>query len=120
MKNNNILISTLLLIIWCSPYAIAQNDDLKKYEQRIRDRVAFFEYLLNTLGNKKTTDDEREIIVNQSFSKIFLDAEVQVEDDLDEGRDAVIYKEIQAYLKDVDTTLRRSPLMMQMGVLSLR
>ena len=102
MKNNNILICAWLLIFCISPCAIAQKKDLKKYEQRIRDRVAFFEYLLNTLGNKKTSDDEREIIVSESYSKIFLDAEVQVEDDLDERRDVVIYKEIQAYLKDVD------------------
>ena len=102
MKNNNILICTLLLSFWCFTDTLAQKGNLKKHEQRIRDRVAFFEYLLNTLGSKKTTDDEREIIVNESFSKIFLDNEVQVEDDLDEGRDVVIYKEIQAYLKDVD------------------
>ncbi len=45
---------------------------------------------------------DKDVLVTQSYTKIFRDPKVQVEDDLDEGRKTITNKDVQAYLKDVD------------------
>jgi len=42
------------------------------------------------------------VLITQSYSKVFKDDKVQVEDDLDEERKVVTNKNVVAYLKDVD------------------
>ncbi|WP_185152707.1 leucine-rich repeat domain-containing protein [Fulvivirga aurantia] len=79
-----------------------QEGELESYHDDVRQMVSFFEYMLNTLGSKKTSARDKDVIITQSFEKIFRDPEVQVEDDLDENRDVITNKDVSAYLKDVD------------------
>jgi Leucine-rich repeat (LRR) protein len=73
-----------------------------KHEKNVRDMIKFLEYMLNTLGDEKTAAQDKEILVTQSYSKIFRDGKVQVEDDLVEKRNVITNKDVTAYLKDVD------------------
>lgn len=75
---------------------------LKKYDQPVRDLVGFLQYILNTVGDRNTSTRDKEVIINESYRKIFRDEEVQVEDDLLADRLVSINKDVQAYLKDVD------------------
>ncbi|HEY8933875.1 MAG TPA: leucine-rich repeat domain-containing protein, partial [Cyclobacteriaceae bacterium] len=75
-------------------------------EKRVRDIVAFFQYLLNTLGNSTTSARDKEVLVKESYSKIFRDSKVQIEDDLDEERVVITNKDVVPYLKDVDFFFR--------------
>jgi hypothetical protein len=76
--------------------------NIENYREQIRRLVGFLEFSLNTLGSPETSTKEKEIIINESYAKAFLNEKVQVEDDLDENREILTYKDIQAYLKDVD------------------
>ena len=99
---------TFLLISLLAGYgATAQTtklteDDLKVYEQKSRDLVAFLQFMLNTVGDKATSARDKEVIISESYLKIFRDAQVQVEDDLLANRDVPINKDVTAYFKDVD------------------
>ena len=77
-------------------------EDLDKYRQSALDIVSFLEGTLNFLGDTRSMIREKEVIVNESYSKIFLSSKVQIEDDLDEKRNVPLYKDVQSYLKDVD------------------
>ena len=80
-------------------------EDLQKvdnYREQIRRLVGFLEFSLNTLGSSETSTREKEVIINESYLKAFMNEKVQVEDDLDENREIFTYKDVQAYLKDVD------------------
>jgi hypothetical protein len=79
-----------------APANKSQNDE------KVRDLVAFFQLLLNTLGSNSTSARDKDIVITESYTKIFRDAKVQVEDDLDENRSVITNKDIVAYLKDVD------------------
>jgi Leucine-rich repeat (LRR) protein len=78
------------------------SEDLDKYRQNSLDLVSFLEGTLNFLGDPHSMIREKEVIVNDSYSKIFLSSKVQIEDDLDEKRNVPLYKDVQSYLKDVD------------------
>lgn len=71
-------------------------------EEKVRDLVAFFQLLLNTLGSSSSSARDKDIIITESYSKIFRDAKVQVEDDLAGTRSTITNKDVVAYLKDVD------------------
>jgi Leucine-rich repeat (LRR) protein len=71
-------------------------------EKKVRDIVAFLEYMLNTLGSSGTPTRDKEVLITESYAKIFRDSKVQIEDDLDEERVVVTNKDIVAYLKDVN------------------
>jgi hypothetical protein len=71
-------------------------------EKKVRDIVAFLEYMLNTLGSSGTSTRDKEVLVTESYEKIFRDSKVQIEDDLDAERKVITNKDIVAYLKDVD------------------
>src|SRR5258705_13910243 len=58
-------------------------------EEKVREIVKFLEYLLNTLGSEGTPTRDKDVIVTESFLKIFRDAKAQIEDDLDEKRDVI-------------------------------
>lgn len=64
--------------------------------------IAFLEYMLNTLGSSGTPVRDKEVLITQSYAKIFRDAKVQVEDDLDAERRVITNKDVVAYLKDVN------------------
>jgi hypothetical protein len=76
-----------------------QSTDLRKQAE---DLLRFFEETLNQIGSSETPVFEKQIMINESYLKIFVDDKVQVEDDLDENRLIYTYKGIQAYLQDVD------------------
>lgn len=71
-------------------------------DEKVRDLVAFLQLLLNTLGSNTTSARDKEVVINESYAKIFRDDKVQVEDDLDENRSVITNKDVVAYLKDVD------------------
>lgn len=98
---------TFISLIFISPVLFAQQSELsteevEEYKEQSRQMVSFLQYMLNTLGSAKTTTQEKETIINQSYSKAFIDADVQIEDDLDEERVVITNKNVQAYLKDID------------------
>lgn len=70
-------------------------------ETRVKGMVAFLAFLLNTLGSSNTSPRDKDVVITESYSKIFRDAKVQVEDDLDEERGVITNKDVVAYLKDV-------------------
>lgn len=76
--------------------------DNSKDNEKIKDIVSFFQFVLNTLGSSTTSSRDKDVLITQSYSKIFRDEKVQVEDDLDEKRETITNKDIVAYLKDVD------------------
>lgn len=87
----------------------AQNDTVsaaepavEEFKTRALELIEYLEGTLNFIGDPKTPVSEKEIIINDSYLKIFRDEEVQIEDDLDEAREVILQKDVQAYLKDVD------------------
>jgi Leucine-rich repeat (LRR) protein len=71
-------------------------------EKRVRDIVSFLQFVLNTLGSQETSARDKEVVITESYSKIFRDGKVQIEDDLDATRNVITNKDVTAYLKDVD------------------
>ena len=71
-------------------------------EEKVKDLVAFLQLLLNTLGSNTTSARDKEVVITESYAKIFRDDKVQVEDDLAEARSVITNKDVVAYLKDVD------------------
>ncbi len=55
-------------------------------EDKVRDLVAFLELLLNTLGSSTSTPRDKDVIITESYKKVFRDSKVQVEDDPAPGR----------------------------------
>ena len=104
MRPSKWRICSLLIFILLASVANAQQSkpDAKKHEQKVRDMIAFLEYVLNTIGNGTTSARDKDVLINESYTKIFRDAKVQVEDDLIEKRNVITNKDVQAYLKDVD------------------
>lgn len=76
-------------------------DEIKAYQDQCRQMVNYLQGTLNFLGNPENPSSEKEIILNNSYLKIFKNDKVQIEDDLDEHRDVPLNKDVQAYLKDV-------------------
>lgn len=97
-------VAVVLLIALVNPFGMAQETrpDPAKHEQKVRDMVAFLEYVLNTLGSRETSARDKDVLIRESYTKIFRDSKVQIEDDLDDERKVITNKDVQAYLKDVD------------------
>src|SRR5687768_13433626 len=103
MRQSKLWIVAVFFLFVLSSEARAQAKvDTKKHEQKVRDMVAFLEYVLNTLGNGTTSARDKDVLITESYTKIFRDAKVQIEDDLVEKRNVITNKDVQAYLKDVD------------------
>ena len=77
-------------------------DEVAKYETDVKSLLAYLEETMNFIGDSATTAFEKEIVFTESWSKIFIDDKVQIEDDLDVNRKTPINKDVQAYLKDID------------------
>ncbi|MEZ4775653.1 MAG: leucine-rich repeat domain-containing protein [Bacteroidia bacterium] len=75
---------------------------IAEYKQQVRQLISFLQFTFNAIGDSSASAREKEIIISQSYLKIFRDPEVQIEDDLAEYRSTVTNKDIQAYLKDID------------------
>jgi Leucine-rich repeat (LRR) protein len=79
-----------------------EKQEIESYQSKAEDQVRFLEYLLNTLGSKDASHRDKDVIIRESYLKIFRDSKVQIEDDLTENRNVLINKDVTAYLKDVD------------------
>jgi Leucine-rich repeat (LRR) protein len=104
----------ILLITVCSHTAFTQQaserfseEEIGEFKAEIGNLVSFLEYSFNMLGDPGTTARDKDVIINQSYAKVFLSQEVQVEDDLDDTRETLINKDVQAYLKDIDFFFRQ-------------
>ena len=99
-------IITFSLILFCMTIgAYAQKlskEEVARYETEINAMVTYLEETLNFIGDSATSAQEKGIVFTESWSKIFIDDKVQVEDDLDVNRNTPINKDVQAYLKDID------------------
>ncbi|MBE0647074.1 MAG: hypothetical protein IH596_04740 [Bacteroidales bacterium] len=83
-------------------------EEMEVYRQQANQIVKFLESTLNFLGDPQNTVKEKETIINESYKKFFWDNEVQIEDDLDTKRLVPLYKDVQAYLTDVDFFFKRA------------
>ncbi len=103
-------LSYLLCLIGWLPEVSAQSQptaelspaQVEEYQAQAGQLVSFLQYMMNVLGDPSATTQDKETIIRQSYLKAFRDAEVQIEDDLDENRTVVTNKNVQAYLKDID------------------
>lgn len=77
-------------------------EELATYETEITKMVNYLQETLNFIGDPEQTTQEKEIVFSQSYTKIFQDDKVQIEDDLDTQRNANLTKDVQAYLRDID------------------
>ncbi|MBN3035391.1 MAG: leucine-rich repeat domain-containing protein [Bacteroidales bacterium] len=75
--------------------------EVEAYKAQSGRLVEYLEGTLNFLGDPDEVNKEKQIVIEESYLKIFRDEKVQIEDDLDEGRDVPLYKDVQAYLKDI-------------------
>src|SRR5690606_13632804 len=102
MRSAGRWIAMLVMVFVAATDTWAQRPDPAEHEQKVRDIVAFLQYVLNTIGSKETSAREKDVLIRESYTKIFRDSKVQVEDDLDEDRSVITNKDVQAYLKDVN------------------
>ncbi len=105
MIRNRVLLPVIMLCVSICTFSQTETpaDTLPDPEkQQAMAMVEAVEYYFNLLGSKRTKTREKETIINESYKKLFLDDRVQVEDDLQEDRSTQIFKDIQAYLKDID------------------
>lgn len=79
-----------------------QSAEIENYKEQAKRLIGFLEFALNTLGDKDVPVRDKEVIINESYLKAFMNSDVQVEDDLDLNRAVITNKDVQAYLKDVD------------------
>jgi hypothetical protein len=105
--NNKTMVRKLLtafLMLNLFVHAGFGQEDIDSDERReeARQLVSFYYFSLNVLGDPGAAVSEKETIIQQSYQKIFKSPEVQIEDDLDTARQVVLYKDVQAYLKDVE------------------
>src|SRR5690606_21795578 len=57
-------------------------EEIKELSQKVEDQVRFLEYFLNTVGSGETSARDKDVIIRESYKKIFRDGQVQIEDDL--------------------------------------
>ena len=77
-------------------------EQVTEFSAKVEDQVRFLEYLLNTVGSEETSPRDKDVIIRESYLKIFRDEKVQVEDDLLLDRKVVTNKDVTAYLKDIE------------------
>nr|NQU91090.1 hypothetical protein [Bacteroidota bacterium] len=77
-------------------------DEIEQYRKQAQQLVSFLEFTFNTIGDREVSVNEKDIIINESYAKIFDNEKVQIEDDLDENRQVPINKNVQGYMKDID------------------
>ncbi len=82
-------------------------DQIENYRQQATSLIKFFESTLNFLGSKLNPVKEKQVVVTESYLKFCWDPEVQVEDDLDANRLVPLFKDMPAYLSDVDFFFKR-------------
>lgn len=81
----------------------AENSILEeKQKNAVKELVAYLEFIQNTIGDSSTARQEKNIIIKESYLKLFQNDKVQIEDDLDPEREYIIHKNVQGYLLDID------------------
>lgn len=80
--------------------------EIKELSTQAEDQIRFLEYFLNTLGSEETPARDKDVIIRESYKKIFRDEKVQVEDDLLLDRKVITNKDITAYMKDIEFFFR--------------
>ena len=83
-------------------------EQIEGFRQQSIQIIKFLEGTMNFLADKGNPVKEKQVIINESYEKIFWDSKVQIEDDLDEKRLVTLYKDVQAYLSDVDFFFKRA------------
>lgn len=96
-----LLISFTTLTVHAQTEADTVAVDSTQYDE-VKSLLSFYKYMLNTVGSSRTSTRDKEVIINESFKKAFLDKKVQIEDDLIEDRKVITNKDVNAYLRDVD------------------
>ncbi|MFD2200624.1 leucine-rich repeat domain-containing protein [Shivajiella indica] len=108
MIRNSIFLSLFLFFLGLNRISYGQDmagyskQEIKDLSTKVEDQIQFLEYFLNTLGSHETPNRDKDVIIRESYQKIFRDGKVQVEDDLLLDRKVITNKDITAYLKDVD------------------
>ena len=98
-----VTLSLILFSLTAGTYAQKlSKEEVARYDNEIRTMVNYLEETLNFIGDSTTSAQEKGIVFTESWSKIFIDDKVQIEDDLDVNRKTPINKDVQAYLKDID------------------
>lgn len=92
---------TIILLLFFSISSYSQETDTTQYAE-VRNLVAFYEYMLNTVGSSKSYTRDKEVVIRESYKKIFKNNDVQIEDDLLDDRTVITNKDVTAYLRDVD------------------
>lgn len=77
-------------------------EEIADFSAKVEDQIRFLEYLFNTIGSSETPARDKDVIIRESYLKIFRDGEVQVEDDLLFDRKVVTNKNVTAYMKDIE------------------
>jgi Leucine-rich repeat (LRR) protein len=76
-------------------------NQIESYKEQCKSMVNFLVGTFNFLGDSSQVMSEKEIIINESYSKIFKNSQVQIEDDLVPNRIVPLRKNVQAYLQDI-------------------
>jgi Leucine-rich repeat (LRR) protein len=101
-KRASILLVLLMTFVCNLQAQKSQKKEESPEHDKVKNMISFLEFMLNTLGSSKTSARDKEVLVTESYSKIFRDSKVQIEDDLAAKRDVITNKDVPAYLKDVD------------------
>ena len=96
-----ILLSFLMGNILCAQQRLS-SQEIETYKKEVGQLISFLEYSLNTIGSAQSSKRQKNIIITQSYKKIFRDSEVQIEDDLAPYRSTVTNKDVESYLQDID------------------
>jgi Leucine-rich repeat (LRR) protein len=91
-----------LLLSVSGVFAVSAQEADDPNIEKVQGLVSYYRFMLNTVGGQRASMTEKETIINSSFDKVFRDPEVQIEDDLSLDRSAIVNKNVQAYLRDVD------------------
>ncbi len=77
-------------------------EEIADFKTQGKELISYLQFTLNSIGDTELSPKEKDIIISESYLKMFRDDKVQIEDDLDASRETVTNKDVQAYLKDVD------------------
>ena len=67
-------LAILLLVFQTADLSAQQTkSEVKQHEQEVRDIVKFLEYILNTLGSSESSARDKDVLVTESYTKIFRD-----------------------------------------------
>ncbi|MBN7812927.1 leucine-rich repeat domain-containing protein [Algoriphagus sp. H41] len=106
IRSRHLLFSALFFLLHLSLSAQTikgySKEQVQEFSSKVEDQVRFLEYLLNTVGSSETSARDKDIIIRESYLKIFRDEKVQVEDDLLLDRKVVTNKDVTAYMKDIE------------------